>query len=78
MSNGNAIGTTLLEGIVLHFSLLCIYSITKGFVLPVPDCAMFFKSVKVFRCQLPRDNPFYPSEPPKKDSTEPPEARGSI
>lgn len=47
-------------------------------MLPVPDCAMFFKSVKVFRCQLSRDNPFYPSEPPKKDGTEPPEARGSI
>ncbi|KAM5586858.1 hypothetical protein ABKV19_005673 [Rosa sericea] len=35
------------------------------------------RSVKVFRCQLPRDNPFYPSEPPKKD-TEPPEARGAL
>ncbi|CAL8992612.1 unnamed protein product [Prunus brigantina] len=28
------------------------------------------RSVKVFRCQLPFDNPFYSSEPPKKDSTD--------
>ncbi|ONI29306.1 hypothetical protein PRUPE_1G192100 [Prunus persica] len=30
------------------------------------------RSVKVCRCQLPCDNPFYSSEPPKKDSTDTP------
>lgn len=30
-------------------------------------CLGWSSSVKVFRCQLPRDNPLYSREPPKKD-----------
>ncbi|KAL5983651.1 hypothetical protein ACLOJK_017741 [Asimina triloba] len=35
-----------------------------------------FLSVKVFRSQLPRSNPFYSSEPPKHDGTDKPSGAG--
>ncbi|KAB2601867.1 programmed cell death protein 2-like [Pyrus ussuriensis x Pyrus communis] len=35
------------------------------------------RSVKAFRCQLPCDNPFYSSKPPKKDSTDDPLMAGA-
>nr|POE54838.1 hypothetical protein CFP56_36103 [Quercus suber] len=34
------------------------------------------RSVKIFRCQLPRFNPFYPSEPPRCDGTDKPSGTG--
>ncbi|KAK7860387.1 hypothetical protein CFP56_039640 [Quercus suber] len=35
------------------------------------------RSVKIFRCQLPRFNPFYPSEPPRCDGTDKPSGTGA-
>ncbi|KAK3432593.1 hypothetical protein EUGRSUZ_D00103 [Eucalyptus grandis] len=35
------------------------------------------RSVKVFRCQLPRDNPFYLSEPPRHDGSDKPLGSGA-
>lgn len=35
------------------------------------------RSVKVFRCQLPLDNPFYSSEPPKHNGTDKPLGTGA-
>ncbi|XP_059435324.1 uncharacterized protein LOC132168219 isoform X1 [Corylus avellana] len=35
------------------------------------------RSVKVFRCQLPRFNHFYPSEPPRHDGTDKPSGAGA-
>ncbi|KAM3707555.1 hypothetical protein ACJW31_02G033600 [Castanea mollissima] len=35
------------------------------------------RSVKIFRCQVPRFNPFYPSEPPRCDGTDKPSGTGA-
>lgn len=35
-----------------------------------------FYSVKVFRCQMPRLNPFYSSEPPRHNGTDKPSGSG--
>ncbi|KAL9680824.1 hypothetical protein QQ045_012603 [Rhodiola kirilowii] len=36
------------------------------------------QSVKVFRCQLPRTNPYYSSNPPKQDGTDKPSGVGAV
>ncbi|WCJ34691.1 Programmed cell death protein 2 [Euphorbia peplus] len=36
------------------------------------------RSVKVFRCQLPRSNPYYPSAPPRHDGTDKPCKSGVV
>ncbi|KZV32265.1 programmed cell death protein 2-like [Dorcoceras hygrometricum] len=45
-----------------------------GDILPIEEEG---ETVKVFRCQLPRENPFYSSEAPNEDGTEQPLTAGA-
>lgn len=65
MSNGRETRRTSLEG---HFSL----DVRNNSMIFIGFNTLYFFSVKVFRCQLPRSNPFYSSEPPKYDSIDKP------
>ena len=47
----------------------CFHRVLFTFVCKSPKCQTF----KVFRCQLPRKNPFYPHEPPVENPTWKPE-----
>lgn len=60
-----------------RYLFLSILIISRNFyVIHVCDLTFPSLSVKVFRCQLPRFNSFYPSEPPKADGSDQPLTSG--
>lgn len=73
MSSGNGILRLPLVGISFFPFLLYLGNF---YVIHVCDLTFPSLSVKVFRCQLPRFNSFYPSEPPKADGSDQPLTSG--